>query len=118
MPFRSHVYEPRAEIDISDSKLLGFETCAIFLGFGLKTFANFWRVSVSENLVPEKSLGFGFEKFGIGKKVSVSVLVKILVSTFSDQELHKMKKCPYMYQDKLRSKPKCEIVVMKAEVEF
>ena len=71
---------------------------------------------MSENLVPEKSLGFGFEKFSIGKKVSVSV--KILVSSFSDQELHKMKKCPYMYQDKLRSKPKCEIVVMKAEVEF
>ena len=60
-----------AEIDISVSKLLGFET-----------FANFLRVSVSENLVSEKkfwfrfrknlvsekSLGFGFIKFGIGKK--------------------------------------------------
>merc|ERR1712116_92828 len=51
-----------AEIDISVSKLLGFET-----------FANFLRVSVSENLVSEKSLGIGFGKFGIGKKVSVSV---------------------------------------------
>ena len=50
-----------AEIDISVSKLLGFET-----------FANFLRVlvSVSENLVSEK-------------KVSVSVSVKILVSSFS-----------------------------------
>ena len=61
-----------AEIDISVSKLLGFET-----------FANFLRVSVSvsENLVSEKksrfrfrkylvsekSLGFGFGKFGLGK---------------------------------------------------
>merc|ERR1712116_82362 len=51
-----------AEIDISVSKLLGFET-----------FANFLRVSVSKNLVSEKSLGFGFRKFVIGKKVSVSV---------------------------------------------
>ena len=63
-----------SEIDISVSKLLSF-----------KTFANFLRVSVSENLVSknkfwfqfrnklvsEKSLGFG--KFGFGKKVSVSV---------------------------------------------
>ena len=53
-------------------------------GLGLKTFANFLRVSVSvsENLVSEKksryrfqkiwyrkkSLGIGFGKFGIGKK--------------------------------------------------
>ena len=41
-------------------------------GFGRKTFANFWRVSVSENLVLEKSLGFDFRKFGLGKKVSIS----------------------------------------------
>ena len=69
------------EIDISVSKLLGFET-----------FAKYLRVSVSEkksrfrfqkNLVSEKSLGFGFGKFGIVKKVSVSVSVKILVSSFS-----------------------------------
>ena len=54
-------------------------------GLGLETFANFWRVSVlvSENLVLEKSLGFGFGKFGLGKKVSVSVSLKILVSSFS-----------------------------------
>ena len=51
------------------------------LGLGLETFAKFLRVSVSKNLVSEKSLGFG--KFGIVKKVSVSVLVKILVSSFS-----------------------------------
>ena len=95
------------------------------LGLGLETFAKFLRVSVSKNLVSEKSLGFGFEKksrfrkiwsrkkkswfrfrkksrfrfrkiwsrkksigFGFGKiwpwkKVSVSVSVKILVSSFS-----------------------------------
>ena len=40
--------------------------------FGRETFANFWRVSVSENLVLEKSLGFDFRKFGLGKKVSIS----------------------------------------------
>ena len=53
----------KAEIDISVSKLLGFET-----------FANFLRVSVSvsENLVSEKILGFGFGEFSLGKKVSVS----------------------------------------------
>ena len=50
-----------AEIDISVSKLLGFET-----------FAKSLRVSVSENLVSEKSLGFGFEKIWSRKKVSVS----------------------------------------------
>ena len=45
------------EIDILVSKLLSFET-----------FANFLKVSVSvsENLVSEKSLGFG--KFGLEKK--------------------------------------------------
>ena len=57
-----------SEIDISVSKLLGFET-----------FAKYLRVSISENLVLEKSLGFGkfgfkkslgfgFGKFGLGKK--------------------------------------------------
>ena len=45
------------------------------LGFGLgpETFANFWRVSVL-HLVSEKCLGFGFGEFGLGKKVSVSVM--------------------------------------------
>ena len=42
------------------------------------------RFRFRKNLVSEKSLGFGFGKFGIVKKVSVSVLVKILVSSFSD----------------------------------
>ena len=37
-------------------------------------------------MVSEKSLSFGFGKFGIVKKVSVSVSVKILVSSFSADE--------------------------------
>ena len=58
------------------------------LGFGLESFANFWRVSVSENLFSEKksqfwlrkiwsrkkSIGFSFGEVGLEKKVSVSVL--------------------------------------------
>ena len=55
MPFRPHVYEPRAEIDISDSKLVGFETCAIFLGFQSQDFCQFLEC-------------FGVGKFGTGKK--------------------------------------------------
>ena len=45
-------------------------------GLGLETFAKFFMisVSVSKNLVSEKSIGFG--KFGIGKEVSVSVSEK------------------------------------------
>merc|ERR1711928_232541 len=40
-----------------------------------RNFCQFLRVSVSvsENLVSEKSLGFGYGKFGFGNKVSVSV---------------------------------------------
>ena len=83
------------------------------LGLGLETFAKFLRVSVLKNLVSEKkswlrknlvsekksrfrfwknlvsekSLGFG--NFGIVKKVSVSVSVKILVSSFSGVNLTK-----------------------------
>ena len=75
------------EIDISVSKLLGF-----------KTFANSFRVlvSVSKNLVLEKkswfrfqefafekSLGFSFRKFGLGKKVSVSVLENLVSKELS-----------------------------------
>ena len=48
-----------SEIDISVSKLLGFET-----------FAPFGKVSVSENLVSKKSLGFGFGKLDFGKEKS------------------------------------------------
>ena len=51
------------------------------IGFGEFGLGKKVSVSVSENLVSEKSLGFG--KFGIGKKVLVSVSVKILVSSFS-----------------------------------
>ena len=50
----------------------------ISLGFGFGKFGLGRKVSVS---VSEKSLGFG--KFGIVKKVSVMVSVKILVSSFS-----------------------------------
>ena len=42
-------------------------------GLGLETFANFWRVSVSENLVSEKKSRYSFWKFWSQKKVSVSV---------------------------------------------
>ena len=56
-----------AEIDILVSKLLGFETFAKSLRVS---------VSVSENLVSKKSLGFGFGKFGFRKKVSLSVSKK------------------------------------------
>ena len=38
------------------------------LGLGLETFAKFLRVSVSKNLVPEKSLGFGFGKIWSRKR--------------------------------------------------
>ena len=41
-----------------------------YFGLRLETFANFWRdsISISENLFLEKSLGFGFGKFGLRKK--------------------------------------------------
>ena len=72
--FKSVTFRPTPEIDISVSKLLGFET-----------FANFLRVSVSvsENLVSEKKSRYRFRKIWYRKKVSVSVSVKILVSSFS-----------------------------------
>ena len=89
-----------AEIDISVSKLLGFETFANFLRVSVSEdlvsqkvsvsisvltnlvtkkslglyFGKKVSVLVSENLVSEKSLGF--RKFGFGKKVSVSVSKK------------------------------------------
>ena len=78
-----------AEIDISVSKLLGFETFAKSLRVSVSEnlvsgkkslfrFRKIWpqkkvSVSVLENLVSEKSLGFGFEKIWSRKKVSVSV---------------------------------------------
>ena len=90
MPFRSHVYEPRAKIDISESKLLGFETCAIFLGFRSQDFCQFLECfGVGKFGTGKKSrfrfrsqdfcqflegFGIGFGDFGLGKKVSVLVL--------------------------------------------
>ena len=90
-----------AEIDISVSKLLGFETFVKSLkvsvsenlvsekksrfrfrknlvsekrlGFGFGKFSFGKKVLVSKNLVSEKSLGLGFGKFDLGKKVSVLV---------------------------------------------
>ena len=52
---------------------LGFETFAKFLGLGKKV-----SVSVLENLVSEKSIGFGFGKIWSRKKVSVSVLENLV----------------------------------------
>ena len=43
---------------------------SLALGLGLETFAKFFRVSVLDNLVSKKSLGFG--KILSRKKVSVS----------------------------------------------
>ena len=82
----------RAEIDISVSKLLGFVTFAKFLRVSVSVSENLvsekkYRFRFRKNLVSEKSLGLGFGKFGLGKKVSVSVLVKILVSSFGDTKL-------------------------------
>ena len=51
--------------------------------FGLGKKSRFWFRKIWSQ---KKSLGFGFGKFGIGKKVSVSVSVKILVSSFSDEQ--------------------------------
>ena len=50
------------------------------LGFGLETFANFWRVSVSvsKNLVSEKKFRFWFWRIWSQKKVSVSVSEKLV----------------------------------------
>ena len=46
-----------------------------------------YRFRFRKNLVSEKSLDFGFGKFGIRKKVSVLVSVKILVLSFSGHNL-------------------------------
>ena len=84
----------QAEIDISVWKPLGFDTFANFFeGFGFGEFCLGKKVSISENLFPNKSrfrriwsrkrsIVFGFGKFRIGKKVLVSVSVKILILSF------------------------------------
>ena len=53
------------------------------LGFGFGKFGLTKKYWFRKIFVSEISLGFGFGKFVIGKKVSVSVKVKILVSSFS-----------------------------------
>ena len=53
------------------------------MGLGRKV-----SVSVSEKFGRGKSLGFGFGKLGIVKKVSASVSVKILVSSFSEHRMY------------------------------
>ena len=62
-----------AEIDISVSKLLGFETFANFLKVSVSVSENLVsekksRFRLRKNLVSEKSLGFDFRKFGFVKK--------------------------------------------------
>ena len=77
---------PGPEIDISVSKLLGFET-----------FAKSLRVSVLENLVSEKKSQFrfrktlvsekslGFGKFGLGKeKIQITRTVLVMMSKIWD----------------------------------
>ena len=61
--------------DNEKSRFRSRDFCQFLEGFGIG-FGEFGlgkKVSVSENLVSEKSLGIGFGIFGIGKKVSVSV---------------------------------------------
>ena len=59
---------------------------SLFCGIGIGIEKNWYRKKsryrYRKNLVPEKSIGIGFGKFGIRKKVSV----KILVSSFSDPD--------------------------------
>ena len=60
------------------------------LGFGFRKFGIGKKVSVSvsENLVSEKKSRYRFRKIWYRKKVSVSVSVKILVSSFSDRSVN------------------------------
>ena len=63
-----------SEIDISVSKLLGFETFAKSLRVSVSVSENLVskkksRFRFRKKLVSEKSLGFGFEKFGLGKSI-------------------------------------------------
>ena len=68
-------YQFMAEIDISVSKLLGFQTFAKSLRVSVSVSENLVSEKKSwfrfrKNLVSEKSIGFG--EFGLGKKVSFS----------------------------------------------
>ena len=81
------------------------------LGLGLETFAKFLRVSVSvsknlvsekksrfrKNLVSEKSLGFGFGKFGLGRKYRFRFR-KNLVSVLVSENLVSQKKSRYRFR--------------------
>ena len=78
-----------AEIDILVSKLLGFET-----------FANFFRVSVSENLVSEKKFQFQFRKIRSQKKVSVSENLVSKKVSVSVENLVSEKKSRYRSRSK------------------
>ena len=77
------------------------------LGLSLETRDNFLRVSVSvsKGLVSKKSLGFGIEKFGLVKKVSVSVLENLVsekkVSVSVSENLVSEKKSRYWYRKNL-----------------
>ena len=78
-------FQPKIVKDIEKSRPLDF--CQLLEGFGIG-FGEFGlgkkvSVWVSENSVSEKSISFGFENLVSEKKVSVSVSVKILVSSFS-----------------------------------
>ena len=50
---------------------------SVGFGLGSETFANFWRVSVSvsENLVSEKSIGFSFGNARIDPSHRVTLIV-------------------------------------------
>ena len=62
-----------------------FWTKSLGFGFGKFGIGKKSRYRFRKIWYRKKSLGIGFGKFGIGKKVSVSVSVKILVSSFSGQ---------------------------------
>ena len=80
-----------SEIDISVSKLLGFESFAKSLRVSVSVSENLVsekksRFRFRKNLVSEKSLGLGFGKFGLGKEQIVFVIV-----CFRSQ-----RKCPHL----------------------
>ena len=100
---KKYYKSPCPEIDISVSKLLGFETFAkslrvsvsekksLFrfrkklvseksLGFGLENLVSEKKSRFRKNLVSKKSLGLGFGKFGLGKeKIQITRTVLVLM---------------------------------------